>query len=112
MKELRKNRHGSIWVRKQMGSGKGRSKDIRLSQCGQSWRTFHASDSLLPLWGALRMGEHKGKALKMQEWGISQGFPPSWSGVPPALPVNRISGKLPENSAQCPRCLDSLLPAL
>lgn len=112
MNELRKNRHGALLVRKQIGSGKGRSEDIRLSQCGQSWRTFHGSDSFIPLWEALRMGEHKGKALKMQARGISQGFPPSWSGAPPALPVNRISGQLPENSAQCPRCLDLLLPAL
>lgn len=60
---------------------------------------------LLPFW-APRM-ERQDQALKTPLPG-----PPSFLAfVPPFLPVNRISGQLPEN-LQGPRGLDLLLPAL
>lgn len=37
--------------------------------------------------------------------GLLRGLPPSWSGLPPALPVNRISGQLPRTLPSAPEAL-------
>lgn len=83
-----------------------------MGQRGQGWRASHGNESLLHLWGALRVGEHKGKALEMQMWGISQGIPLSWPGVPPFLPVKQGLRATARELCPAPRGLGWLLSVL
>lgn len=96
----------SGWGGRQV-SGKCRGGEASLSQCGQAGGRSMEVTACCPLGSP-----EDGQGFEDAHMGCLPGLPPSWSGMSPVLPVNRISGQLPKNSAPHPRGLDLLLPAL